>query len=226
MLSSSAARVVHAAGKCRANTGATTGCASTRSSIDANAGRDAARCLRAPDQRETTAASRSSAPIRSPARNGFGGKHVGERIPQRVETRLGAASNALTRRLVRVDAEALRIVDDADRRVAVGGDVHQPAYRLRAGGGVLRQQSAGGKPIGEMDQDRRAFGEHAAFGRHQRRNLRQRIDAAQLLDSGIGLPRRRLDAAKRRTRELESPLRRRRRRTQRYRRARTWWISF
>src|SRR5687768_7928103 len=52
-------------GQCRANTGATTACFSMRCKVAWNAGRAFSRCPRAPDQRDTTAASRSSAPGRS-----------------------------------------------------------------------------------------------------------------------------------------------------------------
>lgn len=60
------------------------------------------------------------------------GKLIGEHPPGLVQVVARAADQLRLRRLIGVAQPALRIVDDADRRVAIGGDVHQAAEDLAA----------------------------------------------------------------------------------------------
>ena len=77
-------------------------------------------------------------------------------------------------------------VDDADRGVAIGRDVHEPADGLRARRRVRGKQSAGGMREAEMDQDGGAFGEHRTIGKLERGDLAQRVDAAEFVESWTG----------------------------------------
>ena len=114
---------------------------------------------------------------------------------------------------VGVEAPALGKIDDADRCVAIGGDEDHPAHRLRPRRKLARQQAAVRIDAAEMNQDRRAFGKHAAVGQHQRRNLAERIDSQQFLERVVRLPRCRFDDAIRRARNLQPDLRCRRTRS-------------
>src|SRR5690349_10809786 len=55
---------------------------------------------------------------------------VGEEVPVHVQPRLCTVANALGGRLVAVSAKALWVIDDADRRVAIRRDEHEPTNRL------------------------------------------------------------------------------------------------
>src|SRR5258708_33203533 len=114
---------------------------------------------------------------------------VREHIPVLVEPRLCTVADALRRRLVAVGAEALRVIDDADRGVAVRGDEDEAADGLRR---LSRQQTALWMAQSKPDQDRSALGHHRAVVQYQRRDLREPIDLLQLLESWPGLPARRL----------------------------------
>src|SRR5258705_6675074 len=91
--------------------------------------------------------------------------------------------DALVRGLVRVRAPAFRVVDDADRSVAIRYDVHEAANGLRARRDVRGKQSAGGMREAEMDEDRGAFGQHRTVRKLECRDLTQRIDAAEFVET-------------------------------------------
>jgi len=116
------------------------------------------------------------------------------------------ASNEVTVPLVRLTrsrpsigagAPALRKIDDADGRIAVGGDEHETAHRLRALRHVGRQQLRVLVGAAEMDEDRGAFGDRAAVLEHERWHLPERIHREQVGVRVVPIPRRRLDDAKR-----------------------------
>ena len=86
-------------------------------------------------------------------------------------------------------------IDDADRRITICGDVHEAADDLRAFLDGLRKQARFWIALAQQDQDRCALRQDAAIRQHDRRNLRQWIDAAELVESRPGLPGRRIDAA-------------------------------
>src|SRR5207248_9624647 len=71
-------------------------------------------------------------------------KEIGEHLPVPVQTRAGTGTDAFLDRIVAVgvEAPALGKIDDADRRVAIGGDEDHSAHRLRPRGMVARQQAA------------------------------------------------------------------------------------
>ena len=103
-----------------------------------------------------------------------------------------------------VAAVTLGIIDDADRRVAIGRDVDEAADRLRRA--CHRQQTAFRMREAQMDEDRRAFRHHRAVGQHERRDLRERIHARQLVEARARLPRRGIDHAERNAGEDERRL--------------------
>ena len=76
-------------------------------------------------------------------------------------------------------------LDDADRRVAIADDVDQTANGLIALVRLGRQQTRLGKCQAQMNQNRRALGEHAAIGQLQGRDLLQGIELRQIL-GGFG----------------------------------------
>ena len=122
-----------ACGQFRSNTGATSGCASMRSSVACSAGRCVSRCLRVPDHsrprrqagRVRRAAFRKAMAVR---------EDVGKHFPVAVQACPCPGANALLQRLVYLSvlAPALGKIDDADRRIAIGGNEHQAAQHLRA----------------------------------------------------------------------------------------------
>src|SRR5579864_7254399 len=133
------------------------------------------------------------------------GEDVGEHFPMTMQPRTRPGADALLQLLVavRVLAPAFGIVDDADRRIAVGGDEDEPTNDLRAPGHLFRQQFAVGMRGAEMDEDRGAFGQRAAVILHERRNLPQRIDFEKIGIRVVLRPRRGFHDAKRLVRDDE-----------------------
>jgi hypothetical protein len=137
----------------------------------------------------------SSAPSRSPESQGVGRELVGEELPELVQASPAARLHRLLGRVVRVAIPALRIVEDADAGIAVGGDVDQAADLLRPPRRLGGEQAALGMDQAEVDQDRRDLAQDAAVLEDQGRDLRQRIDPLQLLEAGRLVPRCGLDLA-------------------------------
>jgi hypothetical protein len=175
------------AGQWRANTGARCGMGFTRNSVQ-QAGRAKRRCARAPDQRDTTAASMSTAAGSAPPRKGVGRKLVGKQLPVAVQPGPCAGAHRIQHGRVGTVAPALGVVDDANGGVAIRGDEHQRPDRLgpRVFFGRQEARRRVGQP--QVDQDGGAFGQHAAVGGQQRRDLPQRVGALQLGLGGIGFP--------------------------------------
>ena len=90
------------------------------------------RCWRAPDHCDTTAARRSSAPTFTADERAAPGT-CRRRHPNVCSRCARAGADASSSRgVVFVARRALGIVDDADAAIAIGGDVHEAAERLRA----------------------------------------------------------------------------------------------
>src|SRR6476659_4121382 len=97
-----------------------------------------------------------------------------------MQPRSRACTDALLRRLVGIFAPALGIIDDADCRITICRDEHEPANRLRSGRVVAREEPAVRMGEPEMNEDRRALRKHAAIGEHERRYLTERIHFEEL----------------------------------------------
>lgn len=82
-----------------------------------------------------------------------GRKLVGKDLPQAVQPGARAQAKLFVVGGLAVLAPALGVVDDADRRVAVGGDVDKAAQGLAPCRGVRRQQTRSRVLQSEMDQD-------------------------------------------------------------------------
>ena len=203
-------RIAAQPGQWRANTGAAAGCACVRSSVASRRGRCSCRWARAPDQRETTAARKSSAPGSVAAEERLARELVGEDLPAAVQPPARAGADARVHGIVAVGAPALGEVDDADRGVAVGGDEHEPAQGLRACHRRLRQQARVGVRQPQVDEDRRALGEHAAVFQLQGGNLAQRVGLQQFGLRRVGFPRRGVQHAVRGAAALQRQFHRRR----------------
>jgi hypothetical protein len=112
-----------------------------------------------------------------------------------VEASAAARLHRLPDAIVGVGIPAFRIVEDADAGVAVGADVDEAADLLGPPCRIARQEAGFGMGEAEVDQDRRALGEDAAVVEDQRRDLRDGIDALELVETGRRLPRRGVDSA-------------------------------
>ena len=118
-------------------------------------------------------------------------EEIGEHFPMLVQSHARAGADAVLDDVVavRIRTPALGEVDDADRRVAVGRDEYHAAHRLRTRRRIARQQTALRMSEAQVDENRRAFGQHTAIGEHQRRNLTERVDLQELGECVVGLPR-------------------------------------
>lgn len=119
---------------------------------------------------------------------------------------MGGVAYPRPQRFIGVTQPALRVIDHADRRVAIGGDKHQAANRLRPGALILGQQRRARITQAQFDQDRRALGEDTAVRQLQGRDLFQRVEPRQLVGPGRRRPGRGFDDAVRHLATLQGDL--------------------
>src|SRR5688572_22093452 len=81
------------------------------------------------------------------------GEGVGKDVPQEMQPCARAAADALLLGLARLEAPALRVVDDADRGVAVGRDVDESTDDLCLGRRYCGQQATLRMLQAEMQKD-------------------------------------------------------------------------